>query len=230
MEDRQIQQLEELIGYRFNDRSLLIESFTHSSHADHRLKSNERLEFLGDAVLDLVICKALFDQFPDYLEGDLTKIKSMLVSRKTCAKIASQLDLPQFTRVGKGMDQTRAMEGSIAAGQLEAIIAAIYLDGGYDAAAKFIINSFEPLIVKADAKQHHENYKSMLQQFAQCQFGQTPAYQLLDEKGPDHDKCFEVGVNISDHTFPAAWGNTKKEAEQKAALNALVELRQIKSQ
>ena len=189
MDAETLQQIEAVLNYRFNDESFLDEALTHSSLADDRLNSNERFEFLGDSVLSLVTCKTLFERFPEYLEGDLTKIKSRLVSRKTCAKIANQLGLPDFMRVGKGMDQTKAMSGSIAAASLEAIIAAIYLDGGIEAAQAFILDAFGPLIDEADAKQHQENFKSLLQQYCQKEYGRTPMYQLLDEKGPDHNNA-----------------------------------------
>ena len=228
MEENDLSQLEQLIGYTFSNSELLVESVTHSSQADHRLESNERLEFFGDAVLDLVICQELFERFPTYDEGDLTKIKSMLVSRKTCAKVANQIELPRFTKVGKGMSSTRAVSGSIAAGTLEAIIAAVYLDGGFDSVREFILRTFGSLIEKVDAMQHQENFKSLLQQFSQSTFNCTPLYELLDEKGPDHNKCFEVAVFVHRRRFKSAWGITKKDAEQKAAYNALIELKQIK--
>jgi len=228
MDEALLKQLEELLGYHFSDPAILKESLTHSSLASSRLASNERLEFLGDSVLGLVVCRRLFDMFPDYLEGDLTKIKSMLVSRKTCARIASDLGLQNFTRVGKGMDRTRAMLGSIAAGTLEAIVAAIYMDGGFDAAAEFVLRIMGPLIEKTDAQQHQNNFKSLLQQHSQQTANNTPDYELLDEKGPDHNKCFEVAVVIGRRRFESAWGITKKEAEQKAAKNALVELGLLK--
>lgn len=224
MEQARLEQVEELLGCKFSDYGILIEAFTHSSQADTRGESNERLEFLGDSILGFIICEALFDRFGDYQEGDLTKIKSMLVSRKTCAKISNELGLPEFIKAGKGMGGTRAMSGSIAAGLLEAVIAAIYIDRGFEAAREFILSRFNTLIEKADAQHHHENYKSVLQQYCQKEFGTTPVYSLLDEKGPDHDKCFEIGVDIERRHFPSAWGVTKKDAEQKAALNVLVEL------
>ena len=229
MDEETLKRLEELLGYHFSDKALLTESITHSSLAENRLASNERLEFLGDSVLALTICKRLFDQFPDYLEGDLTKIKSMLVSRKICAKISGELDLVDFIKVGKGMDRTRAMSGSIAAGTLEAIIAAIYLDGGFDAAADFILRAFGPMIEKTDAEQHQENFKSMLQQHSQQASGDTPIYDLLDEKGPDHNKCFEIAVVMGRQHFQSAWGVTKKDAEQNAAKNALLQLGLLKA-
>jgi ribonuclease-3 len=158
------------------------------------------------------------------MEGDLTKIKSMLVSRRTCARVAKRLGLQEFLKIGKGMASNRALTSSLAAGLLEAVIAAIYIDGGFDAAGGFILRAFASEIGRTDAEQSHGNFKSLLQQYSQQQFDVTPDYVLLDEKGPDHDKCFESEVVIAERHFPSAWGTNKKEAEQKAAFNALVEL------
>ena len=230
MDEDKLMQLQELLSYHFKDKSLLINAMTHSSLADNRADSNERLEFFGDAILDMVICENLFQRFPDYQEGDLTKIKSMLVSRKTCSRVAAELNFAPYAKVGKGMEKTRAMEGSISAGILEAIIAAIYLDGGQEVVKEFILRLFTPLIDKANARQHHENFKSLLQQHCQRHFPATPEYLLLDEKGPDHNKCFEVGVVIEHRHFQSAWGVTKKDSEQKAARNALVELGVLESE
>ncbi len=224
MDEQTLQNIEQIVGYKFSDRNLLVKALSHSSAVDSRFLSNERLEFLGDAVLGVVVCQLLFEQFPDYLEGNLTKIKSMLVSRRTCARIAKQLGIQKFLTVGKGMETSRALLGSLAAGTLEAIIAAVYIDGGYDAARNFIVKLFEPLILQADAEHPHGNFKSVLQQYVQQRFNIVPVYELLDEKGPDHDKCFESVVVISGRYFSSAWGTTKKEAEQKAAYNALIEL------
>jgi ribonuclease-3 len=224
MDEDTLRQIEQIIGYEFSDKDLLVKAFTHSSAVDHRLSSNERLEFFGDSVLALVICQALFDNFTNYLEGDLTKIKSRLVSRETCAQISGQLGLQKFLKVGKGMVSNRALSGSLAAGVLETVIAAIHIDGGFEAAREFILRNYGPLIEQADAEQDHGNFKSLLQQYSQEQYTATPSYILLDEKGPDHNKCFELEVVIEDRHFPSAWGSNKKEAEQKAAYNALVEL------
>jgi len=224
MDEDVLRQIEQIIGYEFTDKNLVIKALTHSSAVDNRLMSNERLEFLGDSVLAVVICQALFDNFTNYLEGDLTKIKSKLVSRETCAQISGQLGLQKFLKVGKGMVSNRALSGSLAAGVLESVIAAIHIDGGFDVARDFILRIYSPLIEEADAEQDHGNFKSLLQQYSQEQFNSTPSYLLLDEKGPDHNKCFELEVTIDDRHFPSAWGTNKKEAEQKAAYNALVEL------
>ena len=224
MDEETLRQIEQIIGYEFSDKNLLVKAFTHSSAVDNRLLSNERMEFFGDSVLAVVICQALFDNFTDYLEGDLTKIKSRLVSRETCAQISGQLGLQKFLKVGKGMVSNRALSGSLAAGVLETIIAAIHIDGGFEAARDFILRNYGPLIEQSDAEQDHGNFKSLLQQYSQEQFTATPSYILLDEIGPDHNKCFELEVTIEDRHFPSAWGSNKKEAEQKAAYNALIEL------
>ena len=229
MDEEALQQIEQIIGYKFSNRNLLSRALTHSSAADNRLLSNERLEFLGDSILAVVICQILFERHPRYLEGDLTKMKSMLVSRNTCAQVAGELGLQEFLKVGKGLASDRALSGSLAAGLLEAIIAAIYIDSGFGAARSFILRTFGPSINRADAEQNHGNFKSLLQQHAQQQFNTTPIYELLDEKGPDHDKCFECQVVFADRHFLSAWGRSKKEAEQKAAFNALAELGILKS-
>jgi ribonuclease-3 len=224
MDTDELRQIESLLGYHFKQPELLESALTHSSQAGDRINSNERMEFLGDSVLSLTICQALYDRYPSYLEGDMTKLKSMLVSRKTCSEIAAKLGLSEYFRVGKGTDRSRAMTGSIAAGMLEAIIAAIYLDGGLEPARTFISSAFEESIVQANACEHLDNFKSMLQQYCQRTMNATPTYELLDEKGPDHNKCFEIGVVIRHKRYPSAWSITKKDAEQRAARNALVEL------
>ena len=224
MDEEVLQQIEQIIDYKFSDHNLITKAFSHSSAVDNRFLSNERLEFLGDSILAIIICQTLFEQFPDYLEGNLTKVKSMLVSRRTCAKIAKQMGLQEFIKVGKGMWASRALSGSLAAGVLEAVIAAIYLDGGFEPARKFILKCFGKLIEQANAEHSQGNFKSMLQQYVQQQLNSVPVYDLLDEKGPDHDKCFESTVVIGGRSFTSAWGVTKKDAEQKAAFNALVEL------
>jgi ribonuclease-3 len=224
MEQEVLQQIEQIVGYRFANRDLLAKAFMHASAVDNRGQSNERLEFLGDSVLALVICRTIFERSPDYLEGDLTKMKSMLVARGTCARLARQLGLHKLLKVGKGMTGSQSLDHSLAAGLFEALIAAIYLDGGLEPAQAFILRQFDSLIQKAGAEQVQGNFKSLLQQHAQQHFNATPVYELLDEKGPDHNKCFEIQAVIKERHFPSAWGTNKKEAEQKAALNALVEL------
>lgn len=224
MDNDVLHQIEQILGHKFVNGVLLTQALTHSSAVDDRLESNERLEFFGDAILSIVICQTLFERFSEYPEGELTKIKSMLVSRGTCARVARRLGLPKFLIVGKGMVSSKALPSSLAAGLLEAVIAAIYIDSGFDAAGDFILRNFAKLIDQVHDEEAHGNYKSLLQQHAQEQFNIAPIYVLLDEKGPDHNKCFESEVVIDQQHFSSAWGPNKKEAEQKAAYNALVEL------
>jgi ribonuclease III len=218
------QQAEKILQYTFKDTQLLKESLTHASVADNRLLSNERMEFLGDSVLDLVVCEALYKKFPQYLEGDLTKIKSAVVSRRTCSEISNETGLTDCLIIGKGISSRHAMPSSLAAAVYESIVAAIYLDGGFEAAKEYILRTMTPKIEQIASNTHQQNYKAVLQQHAQKSLGATPIYEMLDEKGPDHSKCFEVCVVIGGRRHMSAWGPTKKMAEQKAALLALEEL------
>ena len=215
---------ERRIAYQFHDREMLQAALTHASGAEHRLASNERLEFLGDAILGAVVCELLFHQYPQYLEGDLTKIKSVVVSRQTCAKISESLGMQEFLILGKGMTTHPSVPTSLLADVFESLVAAIYLDGGSQAARDFVERHIGPEIELAAEGETGSNYKSMLQQLAQRQHGTTPTYQLLDEKGPDHSKCFKIAAQIGGSTYQPAWGSNKKEAEQRAARNALNEL------
>lgn len=219
-----LRRCEEKIGYAFRDQSRLLSALTHASGAPHRLASNERLEFFGDAILGMVVCEMLFQRFPDCSEGELTKIKSVVVSRQTCARVAGELDLEGFLVLGKGMSGSRALPTSLLAGVYESLVAAIYLDGGHSAAKEFLVRTMSPQIDAAVDGVHGDNYKSLLQQLAQREYNTTPTYTLVDEKGPDHKKAFQVSARIGEREFTTAWGPNKKEAEQKAAQNALNEI------
>jgi ribonuclease III len=215
---------EAAVQHQFADRGLLARALTHASIAEERTASNERMEFLGDSVLGAIVAERIYHRFPDLLEGEMTKIKSSVVSRQTCATIARDLGLDQLLIIGKGMQQSDSMPHSLAAAVLESVIAAIYLDAGYAAAERFIGRQLDPYIQRARASGHQENFKSVLQQHAQQHDLETPAYRVLDEKGPDHSKCFKVSVEIGSRRFTASWGQSKKQAEQAAALLALTEL------
>ena len=215
---------ESIIGYQFQEQSLLLSALTHASGAQHRLVSNERLEFLGDAILGGIVCELLYLRFPDYLEGDLTKIKSIVVSRVSCAKLSESLGFQECLILGKGMAQNSNLPASLLADVFEALVAAIYLDGGAAEVRRFVEATIGPEIELAEAGELEGNYKSQLQQLAQREFGSTPVYQLLDEKGPDHAKCFQVAAQVGGHRYGPAWGRNKKEAEQRAASNALSEI------
>lgn len=211
-----------VLQYRFHQPELLRAALTHASGANTRLASNERMEFLGDAVLGLVVCEQLYTKYSSYSEGEMTRIKSAVVSRRTCAAISKTLGLHQFLMIGKGMQTD--MPANVLADFFEAIIAAIYLDGGYDEARIFILRHLSSEIDLVATNTTAENHKSMLQQRSQRETGESPSYVLLDEKGPEHSKCFKVAACLGQQHFPPAWGKTKKDAEQKAALNALSSL------
>lgn len=216
--------LEQRVGYEFKDKGLLLAALTHASGAEHRLASNERLEFLGDAILGAVVCELLFRQYPEFLEGELTRLKSIVVSRQTCAKISEALGMQEFLILGKGMTTHPSVPPSLLADVFESLLAAIYLDGGDSASRQFIIATVGPEIELAAEGEIGNNYKSLLQQLAQREHGSTPTYQLLDEKGPDHSKCFKIAAQVGANLYQPAWGRNKKEAEQRAARNALSQL------
>ena len=215
---------QDVLDYTFRDPSILRSALTHASGADHRLASNERLEFLGDAILGAIVCEMLYVRFPEYLEGELTRIKSVVVSRRTCAKISARLGFDEFLILGKGMGSQDQTPSSVLADVFESLVGAIYLDGGMDAAKRFIVRHIEAEVDETVDGQMGSNYKSNLQQVAQRMYGETPTYLLLDEKGPDHSKCFEIAAQIGGHRFPPAWGRNKKDAEQRAAMNALSQI------
>ena len=224
VDESAIEQCQEIIGYRFLDPQLLSVALTHASVAPTRAQSNERLEFLGDAVLGIVVCHELYRRENELLEGEMTKVKSVVVSRQTCARIAEELGIAKLMTLGKGMGSSSGLPMSILAAVFEAIIGAMYVDGGLAPAAEFVLKHVRPHLEEALANEHQRNYKSVLQQHAQREWDTTPTYEVLDEKGPDHSKCFEVGVAIDGVRFPSAWGMSKKEAEQEAARQALLKL------
>ena len=223
--DQEVQQrAQQILGYTFNDPHLLFTALTHASVADARLDSNERMEFLGDALFGAVVCERLFHDYPDFLEGELTKIKSAVVSRRACAEVSDEMGLTDLLNLGKGIGSRTDLPASLAAAGFEAVVAAIYLDGGHEPMRDFIMRTIGPIIEAIADSDHQHNFKSALQQYAQKHSVELPVYQLLDEKGPDHSKAFEVCVDFAGTRHPSAWGGNKKEAEQRAALNALTRL------
>lgn len=220
-EDDLLDHCQHVLDYRFRNLAYLRTALVHASSANSRVTSNERLEFLGDAILGAIVCELLYRKFPEYLEGDLTRIKSVVVSRRTCAKISQKLGFDTFLILGKGMGMHEETPSSVLADVFESVVGAIYLDGGMEAAKPFVVRHIEPEIDATVEGQDGINYKSHLQQMAQRQFGATPTYLLLDEKGPDHLKCFKVSAQIGRQRYAPAWGRNKKDAEQRAAMNAL---------
>ena len=223
--DCSLEDCQQQIGYQFKNIEYLESALKHASGVSHRLASNERMEFLGDAILGFIVCEKLYSKYPEYLEGELTKVKSVVVSRDTCAKVSEKIGLHQYLVLGKGMAADPEIPKSVVAAALESLIAAIYLDGGIDPAREFILRFCETEIEQTVSGESGENFKSQLQQFAQREHGITPGYHLLDEKGPDHSKCFKVAATVAEQRFPPAWGRSKKESEQRAAHNAISQLR-----
>lgn len=213
-----------ILGISFSDTAHLELALRHASHSESRLDSNERMEFLGDAVLGMTVCERIYERYPEALEGEMTKIKSTVVSRNTCADIAERLGLEQLLILGKGMQTQETLPRSLSAAVFEAVIAAIYLDQGSSAARGFLLPLLDPYIEEAERSGHQQNFKSVLQQHAQAAFGESPIYRVLDEKGPDHAKAFRVGVELNGRIFEACWAQSKKQAEQKAAETALHEM------
>ncbi|MCO8122123.1 ribonuclease III [Stieleria sp. TO1_6] len=215
---------EQLIDYQFRDQDLLRSALTHASGASHRLASNERLEFLGDAVLGFVVCAWLYDDYPDYNEGDLTKIKSAVVSRRTCGKVACKIGLDECLIVGRGVTRNRSYPRSLVSDVFESIVAALFLDGGNDIVRERLKHWLKAEVELAVKSQGSTNYKSTLQQRAQRDIACTPMYRMKGESGPDHRKSFLISAVIDGQEYIAAWGTNKKEAEQKAAANALAQM------
>ncbi|WP_461507426.1 ribonuclease III [Rhodopirellula baltica] len=223
-----IERCQEILGYDFRDLDLLRSALTHASGASHRLASNERLEFLGDSVLGLTVCEWLFNEYPEYSEGDLTKIKSAVVSRRSCGKVACKLGLDQCLIVGRGVTRNRSYPKSLVSDVFEAVIAALYIDGGPEIVRDRLKLWLAEEVNLAVDTQGSGNHKSVLQQFAQRELSATPVYKLIRETGPDHRKMFLMGAMVDDRRFAPAWGNNKKDAEQRAAANALAELHNAK--
>ncbi len=221
-----LKKCESIIHYKFKESSLLDAALTHSSAAAHHLHNYERLEFLGDAVLGLVVCDHVYTIYPDRREGDLTVIKAAAVSRKSCARISDQIGLSALVRVGAGMNRAGGLPMSVAAGLLEAVIGAMYVDSGgsLDPIRKFLLPLISHHLEEIIRNQHDQNYKSILQQHAQREFGATPVYHVQAEAGLDHDKSFQVFVTIGEHRYEPQWGASKKLAEQLAAKSALEKL------
>ena len=215
------------LGYTFRNTDLLRTALTHASGADTPYQSNERMEFLGDAVLAYVICDHLYEKLPNTLEGDMTKVKSSVVSRSTCQKICKQLGLDKFLILGRGLGRSNRIPDSIFANTLEAFIAAVYLDGGMEEARKFVLRVFQEDITEMLQDSDAHNHKSVLQHYCQKHEGYTPEYKVLNIQGPEHRKTFNVQVRVGNKVYPSAWGVTKKEAEQRAAENALAVLHDL---
>ena len=214
-------EFEQELSYEFLDPKLLIKALTHSSCKNHLHYSNERLEFLGDAILSAIVTEYLFKSFPEKSEGELTRIRSIVVSRSSLAKTAKRLRIADFLILGKGLSKRKTLPGSMLANALEAVLAAIFLDSGMEEAHKFVLRILWEDIELAVSEGHRFNYKSILQQHAQAELAQTPTYRVEHEQGPDHVKFFTVVAVVGGEDKGKGSGPSKKEAEQRAAAETL---------
>lgn len=208
-------------GFRFKDLGLLDLAFHHRSFSNENNKkrtNNERLEFLGDAVLGMVVAASLYECMADRQEGDLAKAKSVVVSEDTLSGIALALHINEFLVLGKGEEMSGGrMKKAILADAVEAIIGALYLDSGYRAAEQFVSGIMTPQIELVLQNRHHKDYKTLLQEHVQKQFKTVPKYTLVKKSGPDHDRTFWVSVSIAGADYGPESGKNKKEAEQTVA-------------
>lgn len=224
-----MESLEKKLGYRFRDRSLLAEALSHSSYANEhrtgRLRSNERLEFLGDAVLGFVTAEYLFARHPEAPEGDLTRIRAALVCEQTLYEAAQRLDLGRYLKLGRGEEAGGGrMRTSILADAMEAVFAAVYLDGGMEEAGPLIHRCLLDVQRESVVEEKRRDYKTALQELVQRQADQVLSYRMAGEQGPDHDKTFQAEVLLNGEILGGGSGHSKKEAEQAAAKAALAAL------
>lgn len=219
--DTSFLRLQDRIGYLFNNPSLLERAITHPSSTSHAHSDNERMEFLGDSVVNLCVAQALYEWHPDWTEGDLTKVKSCVVSTTGLARAAETIALRDVSRFGKGLPPHEPLPPSVYANLFEAVTAAVYLDGGLEAARAFVLRILSPEMRACAEAGGDPNPKSSLQHTAQKLCGLTPHYAVVGATGPDHGKVFEVCCHIGKRVFPVGKGKSKKEAEQDAARRAL---------
>ncbi|HJT20863.1 MAG TPA: ribonuclease III [Nitrospira sp.] len=220
--------LQTVLAYRFTNEALLEEALTHSSYVNERKPAegshNERLEFLGDAVLSLVMSEYLASRLPLYSEGALSKLKAKLVSESSLARVARRLKLGEHLKLGRGEERSGGREkDSLLSDAIEAVIAAVHLDGGFAASRSVTLRLFEDELRTAveDRRPGAEDYKTQFQEWCQKRYDRLPRYDTVRESGPDHDKVFEVQVSVKDHVLGTGIGRSKKEAEQLAAKQAL---------
>ncbi len=220
-----MESLEIRLDYKFNNIKLLKNALVHSSYANEvrgDTHSNERLEFLGDSVLSVIVAEHIFNKYPNMPEGELTKLRASLVCEKSLCALSRELGLGEYLLLGKGEDKNGGRErDSILADAFEAVLAAIYIDGGMDAAKKHIINTVLRDLGHHTDEDTFKDYKTFLQEIIQRNPEESVSYILIDEKGPDHDKVFTVEVHLNSNVIGQGNGKSKKQAEQMAACQAL---------
>lgn len=225
MENNKLEDLEAQLNYSFFDKNHLKTALRHSSFVNEQpvadIEDNERYEFLGDAVLNLIVSHILMDRYPDLSEGDLSRTRSYLVSENQLAELARNIRLGEFLELGKGELQTKGRKKkSILADAFEALTAAVYLDGGFDRTFHMLTHLFAPLLDRVEMPEQYRDFKSHLQEMVQTQFKATPVYTVVEETGPDHDKTFKVELSIGKMQTHGI-GKSKKSAEQAAAKKAM---------
>lgn len=217
--------IEKKIGYQFKNKELLLQAFVHRSYVNEQkgknLSHNERLEFLGDSILGLVVSEYLYQRLPDQAEGRLSQIRSHLIDAQSCAQFLQKLHLADAILLGRGEKMSEGhAKVSILADVFEALIAAIYLDGGLEAVKRFLFHSFSEQM-EAALEGPSRNFKAELQDFSLRQMQKAPLYRIMEESGPDHAKRFKISVFLGEIEAGSGEGASKKEAEQKAACDAL---------
>ena len=228
---KKMEEFQQVIGYQFQNKNLLRQALTHSSYANekhmHRLSDNERLEFLGDAVLEIISSEYLFNTYQDKPEGDLTKLSASIVCEPTLALCTKEMDLGKYLYLGKGEDMTGGRSRkSILSDALEAVIGAIYLDGGFASAKEFILRF---ILTDIEHKQLFYDSKTILQEIVQASHKEELGYRLVKEEGPDHNKHFVAEAYVGDRVIGQGEGRTKKGAEQEAAYRGILKLREEQS-
>ncbi|MFN0060119.1 MAG: ribonuclease III [Planctomycetota bacterium] len=221
---KRLEECEQRIGYTFKNPNYLLQALTHSSMKSVDQPCNERMEFLGDSVLGLLMTEFLFNFYGELTEGELTQIKSVVVSTTTLAAEGLRLKLDEALVVGKGVTSRKLLPTSLLANVFEAVVCAVYLDGGLDKAREFCLRNLYHQVLKVNQNRHPLNYKSLLQQHVQKTDGKTPVYRVASEAGPDHSKTFTVHAMIAKKVLGTGSGKNKKEAEQAAAQQALEQL------
>lgn len=229
IDEKLIVRLENKIDINFTDKTILQRAITHKSFKNENinldLRDNERLEFLGDSVLSIIISTYIFHNFPDYPEGELAKMRSVIVSEPILALKSREIGLGQFLFLGKGEELTGGRErDSILADAMEALLGAIYLDQGFAITSKFLIDNFENIILDIEKGNYINDYKTILQEFLQQNSIERPVYHVLEETGPDHNKQFTIEVTHLKKSLGDGIGSSKKDAEQNAARKALQNL------
>ncbi len=215
-----LQEFQKKLGYSFTNEELLKEALTHKSYKSP--VNNERLEFLGDAVLDLIVGEYLFKKFPKAHEGELSKLRASLVNEEGFAKLANRLDIGKYIYISQAEENNNGRtKPSLLSNAFEAVMGAIYLESGLEKVRKLVLHLLKEVYPKIDMDSLFKDYKTTLQELTQAKFGVTPTYKLLHSFGPDHKKEFEVGVMLHDKTIATAKGRSKKAAQQEAAKKAL---------